>query len=72
MRPVNEIKPENYLRSLDHVREADWVLYPEYWQVNSLVYALQRRVFLSVASYHLGHDKIEQTRAFMAVAPYWH
>ncbi|MGM0592930.1 MAG: ATP-grasp domain-containing protein [Pseudomonadota bacterium] len=66
---VRYIKPESFLGSLDHVREAEWVLYPEYWQVNSLVYGLKRRIFPSIASYHLGHDKIEQTRAFMAVAP---
>ncbi len=63
------IKPENYLQSLDHVREAEWVLFPEYWQVNSLIYGLKRRIFPSPATYHLGHDKIEQTRAFMTVAP---
>lgn len=63
------IKPEHYLRSLDLVRDAPWVLYPEYWQVNSLVYGLKRRIFPSAATYHLGHDKIEQTRAFMTVAP---
>jgi len=63
------LKPELYLRSIDLVREAEWVLYPEYWQVNSLVYALKRPIFPSPASYHLGHDKIEQTRAFQAVAP---
>lgn len=63
------IKPELYLRSLDHVRAAEWVLYPEYWQVNSLIYGLRRRIFPSPATYHLGHDKIEQTRAFLTVAP---
>lgn len=63
------LKPEHYLRSLDLVRRAEWLLYPEYWQVNSLVYGLKRRIFPSLATYHLGHDKIEQTRAFMTVAP---
>lgn len=70
IRGAHYIKPEHYLRSLDHVCEAEWVLYPEYWQVNSLVYGLKQRIFPSPASYHLGHDKIEQTRAFMAVAPH--
>ena len=66
---IHYIKPELYLRELPAVQGADWVLYPEYWQVNSLVYGLQKRIFPSIASYHLGHDKVEQTRAFLAVAP---
>lgn len=63
------IKPEHYFRELKQVREADVVLYPEYWQVNSLVYGLGKRIFPSTASYHIGHNKIEQTRAFLTVAP---
>ena len=63
------LKPELYFREIDTVRGAEWVLYPEFWQVNSLVYGLHKRIFPSPASYHLGHDKIEQTRAFMTVAP---
>ncbi len=66
---VHYIKPEHYFRELEQVRAADCVLYPEYWQVNSLFYGLGKRIFPSVASYHLGHDKIEQTRAFLTVAP---
>ncbi len=63
------LKPEHYFRELARVRDADLVLYPEYWQVNSLHYGLGKRIFPSLASYHLGHDKIEQTRAFLTVAP---
>jgi ribosomal protein S6--L-glutamate ligase len=63
------LKPERYFREIDTVRGAAWILYPEYWQVNSLVYGLNKRIFPSPATYHLGHDKIEQTRAFLTVAP---
>ncbi len=63
------LKPDHYFREIDTVRGAEWVLYPEFWQVNSIVYGLGRRIFPSLATYHLGHNKIEQTRAFMAVAP---
>lgn len=66
---VHHLKPEHLFRDIETVREADWLLYPEYWQVNSLSYGLKKRIFPSLASYHLGHDKIEQTRAFMAVVP---
>ena len=63
------IKPELYFRHLDEVKAAERVLFPQYWQVNSLVYALKKRIFPSAASYHLGHDKVEQTRAFGAMCP---
>jgi ribosomal protein S6--L-glutamate ligase len=66
---VHNIKPEHYLQHLDSVRAADWVLFPEYWQVNSLYYGLNCRIFPSIASYHLGHDKVEMTRAFQAICP---
>jgi len=63
------LKSEHYFREINTVRGAEWVLYPEFWQVNSLVYGLNKRIFPSPATYHLGHNKIEQTRAFMTVAP---
>jgi ribosomal protein S6--L-glutamate ligase len=63
------IKPELLFGQLDAVREADWILFPEYWQVNALVYGLKKRIFPSAASYHLGHDKVEMTRAFWSVCP---
>ncbi|HEY3486596.1 MAG TPA: hypothetical protein VGL10_00885, partial [Gammaproteobacteria bacterium] len=66
---VQYIKPEHFFSQLDVIREADWVLFPEYWQVNSLYYGLKKRLFPSIASYHLGHNKIEMTRAFQAVCP---
>ena len=66
---VQNIKPEHYFRELNRVRDADRVLFPEYWQINSLIYGLCKPIFPSPASYHLGHNKIEQTRALMTVAP---
>ncbi|WP_020682020.1 ATP-grasp domain-containing protein [Marinobacterium rhizophilum] len=66
---TNYIKPELFFTHLARVKEADWVLFPEYWQVNPVVFALKRRIFPSLASYLLGHNKIEMTRAFMSVAP---
>jgi len=63
------IKPELFLRHLALLRSADWVLFPEYWQVNTLVLGLHCRIFPSHATYLLGHDKIEMTRAFAAIAP---
>lgn len=64
---VTYLKPEEIFRHQEALRAADWVLYPEYWQVNSLVYGLKRRIFPSPASYHLGHDKVEMTRALWSV-----
>lgn len=63
------IKPEHALRHRSLLQEADWVLFPEYWQLNGLIYGLRCRVFPSEASYRIGHNKIEMTRAFELVAP---
>lgn len=63
------LKPEQLFSHRDEISRADWVLFPEYWQIGALVYGYQRRVFPSIASYQLGHSKIEMTRAFNAVAP---
>ncbi|MDX1756141.1 MAG: hypothetical protein R3175_08795 [Marinobacter sp.] len=63
------VKPEHFLRHKEELRRADWVLFPEYWQLNALVHGLNCRVFPSVASYRIGHDKVEMTRAFQTVAP---
>lgn len=62
-------KPEYYYDQLDKVRAADLVLFPEYWMVNSIIYGLNKPIFPSPATYHLGHDKIEMTRAFKATFP---
>lgn len=64
---VTYIKPESYLAHLAEIRQADWLLFPEYWQVNSLYYGLRSRIFPSIASYHLGFDKVEMTRALLSV-----
>ena len=66
---VVNVKPEDWRRRKSEIMAADALLFPEYWQVNALVYAWRRRIFPSINSYHLGHDKIEMTRAFEAVCP---
>jgi ribosomal protein S6--L-glutamate ligase len=63
------IKPEEIFRWKESVRDADWVLFPEFWQVNALVYGLRKMIFPSVSTYHLGHDKVEMTRVLWAVCP---
>ncbi|MFC6633396.1 ATP-grasp domain-containing protein [Microbulbifer taiwanensis] len=64
-----QLKPGEVFRYRADIGAADWVLFPEYWQLNALVYGLKARVFPSEASYRLGHNKIEMTRAFELVAP---
>lgn len=66
---TNYIKPELFFTHLARVKEADGILFPEYRQVNPVVFALKRRIFPSLASQMPGHNKIEMTRAFMSVAP---
>lgn len=66
---VIPLKPEHWLTHQDVVRAADWILFPEYWQVNTLVYGWKKKIFPSISSFHLGHDKVEMTRAFQALCP---
>lgn len=66
---TKQLKPEQIFKHREEISAADWVLYPEYWQLNALIYGLKARVFPSQASYLLGHNKIEMTRAFEMVAP---
>ncbi len=66
---VHYLKPEHWFRERDAVQAADWILFPETWQVNALVYGLGKRIFPALPGYHLGRDKIEMTRAFQACVP---
>lgn len=63
------LKAENLFRDKAVLQAADWVLFPQYWQLNALTYGLKCRIFPSPASYLIGHNKIEMTRAFQMVAP---
>ncbi|WP_210394845.1 ATP-grasp domain-containing protein [Motiliproteus sediminis] len=66
---VRYLKPETMYAHLDSIRAARGVIFPAYWQLNSLLYALRKPVFPSEASYRIGHDKVEMTRCFQAIAP---
>lgn len=68
---VTVIKPEHWLAHRDALRAADWVLFPEFWQLDALQYALGCRIFPSPATFRLGHDKIAMTRALDAAFPAW-
>ncbi|MFS8541302.1 MAG: hypothetical protein LOD89_04345, partial [Tissierellales bacterium] len=59
---VTYIKPENMFKEVERIKEADFILFPEYWQVNALVYGLKKNIFPSISTYHLGHNKVETTR----------
>jgi len=63
------VKPEHWLRDLPLLRAADVLLYPESWQVNALHHVLRKPIFPNLASYRLGWDKIEMTRAFQLAVP---
>ncbi len=67
---VYPLKATDWFRCRDDILAADWLLFPEYWQVNALVYAWKQRIFPSISSYHLGHDKIQMTRAFESLCPH--
>lgn len=66
---VSYIKPEHMFAERAAIAAADWVLFPAYWQLGALAFGLKARLFPSLGSYLLGHDKVEMTRAFSMVAP---
>lgn len=66
---TRQLKAAHFYEQLDVIRAATWVLFPEHWQVNPLIFGLKARIFPSYATYQLGIDKIEMTRAFLSVAP---
>jgi ribosomal protein S6--L-glutamate ligase len=66
---ITHLKPEQMFRDRQLLTQADWVLYPQYWQVNALTYGLRTRIFPNQATYHLGHNKIEMTRLFEMICP---
>jgi ribosomal protein S6--L-glutamate ligase len=66
---TTNFKPESFLQHRAELQAADWVLFPEYWQLNALIYGLHCRVFPSQASYLIGHNKTEMVRAFTASVP---
>ena len=63
------LKPELMNHHLDRLIAADGILFPQYWQINALLYGLKKRIFPSPASYYIGHDKIEMTRCFQVLSP---
>ncbi len=67
------IKPESFQRQPEkyqaQIEAADWVLFPEYWQLNGLLYTLNSRIFPSESTYRIGHNKIEMTRAIQLLTP---
>lgn len=66
---ISYMKPEHLFKEKDRVQKADWIIYPPYWQVNTLVYGLKKHIYPNISTYHLGHNKIEMTRALSAVLP---
>ncbi len=63
------MKPENAPFRLEAVQRADFLLFAPYWQVNMLHYGLGKPLFPSIATYHIGHNKIEMTRMVQLLWP---
>lgn len=66
---ISYVKPDHMFNKIDEIRASDVLLFPEKWQVNSLVYGLNKKIFPSIQSIQLGFDKIEMTRAFWSIKP---
>ncbi|QGH35554.1 hypothetical protein GI584_16530 [Gracilibacillus salitolerans] len=65
---VRYIKPEHMFNEIDIIKEADLILFPETWQVSTLVYGLKKQIFPSIETMQIGANKIEMTRALWSVA----
>ncbi|WP_180316701.1 ATP-grasp domain-containing protein [Shouchella shacheensis] len=63
------VKPEKMFEEQAKIEAADICLFPENWQVTSLVYGMKAKIFPSIESIQLGHSKIEMTRALWSVSP---
>jgi len=68
---VTVLKPEHWLKHRTALQAADCVLFPEFWMLDAMQYALGCRIFPSPATFRLGHDKIAMTRALEAAFPAW-
>ncbi|SDM62476.1 ribosomal protein S6--L-glutamate ligase [Fictibacillus solisalsi] len=66
---VQYVKPDHMFKELEKIKQADVLLFPENWQVNSLVYGMKKRIFPSIESIQLGYSKMEMTRALWTVCP---
>lgn len=66
---VHYIKPDQLYKQQERIKRAEWVLFPEYWQLGPLLFGLKSRIFPSPASYFLGHSKVEMSRAFEMITP---
>jgi ribosomal protein S6--L-glutamate ligase len=66
---TTNLKAASFLQHREELRRADWVLFPDYWQLNPLIYGLGCQVFPSQSSYLIGHNKTEMHRAFAACVP---
>lgn len=69
MKNVRYIKPENMFQHIEEIKQAEYLLFPEYWQVNTLYYGLKKKIFPSISTYHIGHTKVEMTRVLEATFP---
>lgn len=66
---TTNLKAESFFAHRAELQQADWVLFPEYWQLNALIFGIGCRVFPSHASYLVGHNKTELVRTFNACVP---
>ncbi|SFL35733.1 ribosomal protein S6--L-glutamate ligase [Gracilibacillus orientalis] len=64
---VRYIKPEHMFNEINIIKEADIILFPETWQVATLVYGLKKQIFPNIETMQIGANKIEMTRALWAV-----
>jgi ribosomal protein S6--L-glutamate ligase len=67
--PALALKPAQLLGELELLRAADCLLFPDYADIAFLCHVVRRPIYPSLATYQLGFDKFEMTRAFVAHLP---
>lgn len=66
---VKYIKPEHTFPEIQAIKRADFILFPEKWQLPILVHGLKKKIFPNYDTIVLGHNKIDMTRALQTVCP---
>lgn len=66
---VRYIKPDHMFKEINTIEAADVILFPETWQVPTLVYGLKKKIFPSIETMQIGANKIEMTRVLQSIAP---
>ena len=66
---IHYVKPGHLIKQRRLIEAADFVLFPDYADINQLCFVMRKAVFPSLSSYLLGFNKVEMTLAFQNCCP---